>query len=75
LAVDRRLIVGAAFRGFAVPSNSVVSPALGYWHNEETLADMAAGIEVAQQMLAEAGYEVIDGRLHYPEGVSETLGE
>lgn len=74
-AVDRRLIVGAAFRGFAVPSNSVVSPALGFWHNEETVTDMEAGIELAQQMLAEAGYEVIDGRLNYPEGVSETLGE
>jgi peptide/nickel transport system substrate-binding protein len=74
-AVDRRLIVGAAFRGFAVPSNSVVSPALEFWHNEETLADIEAGIEVAQQMLADAGYTVVDGRLHYPEGVSETLGE
>ncbi|MEM6609301.1 MAG: ABC transporter substrate-binding protein [Pseudomonadota bacterium] len=74
-AVDRRLIVGAAFRGFAVPSNSVVSPALGYWHNEETLTTLPQGIEVAQDILAEAGYEVIDGRLHYPEGVTETLGE
>jgi hypothetical protein len=26
-------------------------------------------------MLADAGYEVVDGRLNYPEGVSETLGE
>ncbi len=74
-SVDRRLIVGAAFRGFAVPSNSVVSPALGFWHNEATVEGMEAGIELAQQMLADAGYEVVDGRLHYPEGVSETLGE
>ncbi|MEM7723264.1 MAG: ABC transporter substrate-binding protein [Pseudomonadota bacterium] len=74
-AVDRRLIVGAAFRGFAVPSNSVVSPALDYWHNEATVEGMEAGIELAQEMLAEAGYEVIDGRLHYPEGVTETLGQ
>ncbi|MEM8825296.1 MAG: ABC transporter substrate-binding protein, partial [Pseudomonadota bacterium] len=74
-AVDRRLIVGAAFRGFAVPSNSVVSPALGYWHNEETTGAMATGIEAAQAMLEEAGYRLVDGRLHYPEGVSETLGE
>lgn len=74
-SVDRRLIVGAAFRGFAVPSNSVVSPALGFWFNEETLDGAEAGIQVSQQMLAEAGYEVINGRLNYPEGVSETLGE
>jgi peptide/nickel transport system substrate-binding protein len=74
-SVDRRLIVGAAFRGFAVPSNSVVSPALGFWHNEETVEGMEAGVELAQQMLADAGYEVVAGRLNYPEGVSETLGE
>lgn len=74
-AVDRRLIVGAAFRGFAVPSNSVVSPALGFWHNEETVAGMTAGVELAQSILEEAGYRVVDGALHYPEGVSETLGE
>ncbi|WP_227287430.1 ABC transporter substrate-binding protein [Boseongicola sp. H5] len=74
-SVDRRLIVGAAFRGFAVPSNSVVSPALGFWHNEATVEGMEAGIELAQQMLEDAGYTVVDGRLHYPEGVSETLGE
>lgn len=72
-AVDRRLIVGAAFRGFAVPSNSVVSPALDYWHNETTVQDMEAGIDVAQSILEQAGYRIIDGSLHYPEGVSETL--
>lgn len=71
-AVDRRLIVGAAFKGFAVPSNSVVSPALAYWHNEETTA-METGIEQAQAILEEAGYRVVDGQLHYPEGVSETV--
>lgn len=74
-SVDRRLIVGAAFRGFAVPSNSVVSPALGFWHNESTVEGMTAGVDLAKKMLAEAGYEVVDGQLNYPEGVSETLGE
>ncbi len=71
-AVDRRLVVGAAFRGFAVPSSSVVSPALEFWHNEET-AMTEAGIDHAMSLLEAAGYRVIDGRLHYPEGVSETL--
>ena len=74
-SVDRRLIVGAAFRGFAVPSNSVVSPALGYWHNEETVDGMSAGIDLAKSILDEAGYEVVGGQLNYPDGVSETLGE
>jgi peptide/nickel transport system substrate-binding protein len=71
-AVDRRLIVGAAFRGFAVPSNSVVSPALAFWHNEAT-DGMPTGIDVAKGILEQAGYRLIDGKLHYPEGVSETL--
>ena len=74
-SVDRRLIVGAAFRGFAVPSNSVVSPALGFWHNEQTTTSLETGLEAARALLDEAGYRLIDGRLHYPEGVSETLGE
>ena len=33
-AVDRRLIVKAAFKNFAVASNSVVSPALEFWHDK-----------------------------------------
>ena len=74
-SVDRRLIVGAAFRGFAVPSNSVVSPALGFWHNEQTVNDMTSGIDVSKGILMDAGYEVIDGELNYPDGVTETLGE
>lgn len=71
-AVDRRLVVGAAFRGFAVPSSSVVSPALEFWHNEET-AMTEAGIDHAMALLEAAGYRLVDGRLHYPEGLSETL--
>ena len=71
-AVDRRLIVGAAFRGFAVPSSSVVSPALEFWHNEDTVL-AETGLDAARAILEEAGYRLVDGRLHYPEGVSETL--
>lgn len=74
MAINRDLIVGAAFRGFAVPSNSVISPALAFWHNDD-VDEFETGVEVAQAILADAGYEVIDGRLHYPDGVSETLGE
>jgi peptide/nickel transport system substrate-binding protein len=71
-AVDRRLIVGAAFRGFAVPSSGVVSPALAFWHNDDA-DQMETGIAVAQKILEEAGYKVVNGRLHYPPGQTETL--
>lgn len=72
MAVDRNLIVGAAFRGFAVPSNSVVSPALEFWHNEAT-DEMTTGTDAAKAILDAAGYSLIDGKLHYPDGVSEQL--
>lgn len=72
MAVDRRLIVGAAFKGFAVPSNSVVSPALAFWHNEET-DKMEAGVDTAKKLLEAAGYKVEGGKLNYPAGVTETL--
>lgn len=71
-AVDRNLIVGAAFRGFAQPSYSVVSPALPFWHNS-SVDSMETGINRAQAILAEAGYTIVDGVLNYPDGVTETL--
>lgn len=70
--VDRRLIAGAAFRGFAVPSNSVVSPALAFWYNEET-DKLDTGIDKARAMLEAAGCKVVDGKLNDPAGVTETL--
>ncbi|SFE59474.1 peptide/nickel transport system substrate-binding protein [Sulfitobacter brevis] len=74
-AVDRRLIVKAAFKGFAVASNSVVSPALEFWHDKAVVENFKAGPDIAKSMLDEAGYTIVDGRLAYPEGVKETLGE
>ncbi len=74
-AINRDLIVGAAFKGNAVKSNSVVSPALGFWHNPAIVAEMATGTEAATAMLEEAGYVVEGAALHYPEGTSETLAE
>lgn len=73
-AINRDLIVGAAFKGFAVKSNSVISPALPFWHAAD-VTEFETGLERAQAILAEAGYEVVGGALHYPEGVAETLGE
>lgn len=71
-AVDRNLIVGAAFRGFAQPSYSVVSPALPFWHNS-SVDSMETGMNRAQAILEEAGYTIVDGVLNYPDGVTETL--
>ncbi len=74
LVIDRNLMVAAAWNGFAVPANSHVSPALSYWHNDAT-DEMQTGLEIAKALLAEGGYEVIDGKLHYPEGVTEQFAE
>ncbi|MET1412024.1 ABC transporter substrate-binding protein [Roseibium sp. HPY-6] len=74
-AVDRRLIVNAAFKKFAVPSNSVVSPALEYWHAADVVDGFKAGADVAKGILEEAGYGGVGDRLTYPEGVSETLAK
>ena len=74
-AVDRRLIVNAAFKGFAVPSNSVVSPALSFWHDTSVVDEFQAGRELAAKTLEDAGYTLQDKRLAYPDGVSETLDD
>lgn len=74
-AVDRRLIVNAAFKKFAVPSNSVVSPALEFWHANAVVEDFEAGSDVAKSILEEAGYGGVGDNLTYPDGVSETLAD
>lgn len=74
-AVDRRLIVNAAFKGFAVPSNSVVSPALGFWSDTSLVEGFEAGRDKAAAMLEEAGYTLEGGRLHYPGDQQETLSD
>ena len=74
-AVDRQLIVKAAFRGFAEPSNSVVSPSLGFWHNDAVVKEFKTGGKVAAKMLEDAGYTLKNGRLHYPGDQKETLSK
>lgn len=74
-AVDRRLIVNAAFKGFAVASNSVVSPALEFWHAKDVVDNFKAGSDVAKAMLEEAGYTIDGDSLAYPDGVKETLAD
>jgi peptide/nickel transport system substrate-binding protein len=73
-AVPRELMVAAAWNGFSVPSNSVVSPALPFWHNEAVLP-IPAGEEAAMAELEKGGYELVDGKLHYPDGGTEQYAE
>lgn len=74
-AVDRQLIVKAAFRGFAEPSNSVVSPALAFWHDSKVFDGFQTGVPVAAKMLEDAGYTLEGGKLHYPGDKKETLAQ
>jgi len=70
---DRDLIVAAIWKGFAVPGDSVVSPAMKFWKNKN-LNLPSGGVEEAKQILKEAGYEWDKkGRLMYPEGKKEEL--
>lgn len=71
-AVNRELIAAAAFEGFAVPANSMISPVFPFWHNP-SVDKIRQDVPLAKKILAGAGYRVVDGRLHYPPGVKETL--
>jgi peptide/nickel transport system substrate-binding protein len=71
-AIDRRLIVGAAYKGAAVPGVTMISPAVTAWYNPES-AKVEAGIDKAKAILKDAGYTVEGGKLHYPNGKTEKL--
>lgn len=70
-AINRELIRKAAYNGFAVNANSVVSPALSFWHKEGIADELETGIDQAKEILSDAGYVIEDGKLHYPAGVTE----
>ena len=72
LAIDRTLMVSAAWQDFAIPANSHVSPALSYWHDPK-VDQMKTGLAEAKQILQQAGYRVVGGKLYYPAGKTETL--
>jgi peptide/nickel transport system substrate-binding protein len=72
-AVDRQLIVKAAYRGFAVASNSIVSPALEFWHDKSVVDGFKAGADRAKKILQDAGYTLQGGKLHYPGDTKETV--
>jgi peptide/nickel transport system substrate-binding protein len=71
--IDRPLLADDAWGGEAVPANSWISPALGVWH-DKGIEDRVPGgnLAAAQAILAQAGYVVVGGALHYPKGVTET---
>ena len=71
LAIDRDLIVSAAYKDAAVKVNSPISGVLKYWHNPET-DKFKPNIQEAKNILKDAGYVLVGGRLHYPDGVKET---
>ncbi|SFK23996.1 ABC transporter substrate-binding protein [Falsiroseomonas stagni] len=72
-AVNREMMAGAAWNGQAVPSNSMVSPALAAWHDQGIAGRVPGGnLDGARRLLQEAGYRMVGNRLHYPSGVRET---
>ena len=72
LATNRQLMAAAAWNGFAVPANSIISPALKFW-SKPGIDDVKVDMEKAKATLKEAGYVLVDGKLHYPAGVKEQL--
>ncbi len=70
VAINRNLMAQAAWNGFAVPASSMISPALPFWHQGQP---PKASIDEAKAILKKAGYEVVGNKLHYPNGVKETL--
>lgn len=73
--INRELIRKAAYNGFAINANSVVSPALSFWHKAGIDGELPTGMDLAKSILAEAGYVIEDGKLHYPAGKTEQFSK
>ena len=71
-ATNRQLLAAAAWNGFAIPANSIVAPSLEFWA-KPGINDLKADMGEAKKLLAEAGYTVVGGHLHYPSGIKETM--
>jgi peptide/nickel transport system substrate-binding protein len=74
-AIDREAIAADAWGGAALPANSMISPALKFWHAPDIEKQVPGGngnIEAAKKILKDAGFVLVDGKLHYPAGVKET---
>ena len=70
MTINRNLMAQAAWNGYAVPANSHVSAALPFWHKGE---QHRANLEEAKKLLDKAGYRLVGGKLHYPDGKKEEL--
>jgi peptide/nickel transport system substrate-binding protein len=70
LAINRNLMAEAAWNGYAVPANSHISSALPFWHKG---GQFTPSVAAARKMLEEAGYKLVGGKLHYPDGKREAL--
>jgi peptide/nickel transport system substrate-binding protein len=71
-AISRKVMAAAAWNGFAEPAGSCVSTALPFWHADDSLLE-GGDLPKAKQMLAEAGYTLSGGDLHYPAGKREEI--
>ena len=71
-ATNRQMLAAAAWNGFAIPANSMVAPSLTFWA-KPGINDLKVDMGEAKKLLTDAGYTVVDGHLHYPPGVKETL--
>src|SRR4029079_15225379 len=72
LAIDRRLMVSAAWEDYAIPANSHVSPVLSFWH-DPGVDNLKTGVADARKILQDAGYRLVGGKLYYPTGKQEKL--
>ena len=73
LAIDRRLMVSAAWQDRAIPANSHVSPVLAYWHDPKVDTSLKTGLAEAKKLLQDGGYRLVGGKLYYPAGKQEKL--
>jgi peptide/nickel transport system substrate-binding protein len=71
-AISRKLMVAAAWNGFAEAAGSCISTALPFWHANDSLLE-GGDLAKSKQMLADAGYTVSGGELHYPAGKREEI--
>ena len=72
--IDRQLLADDAWGGAAEPANSWVSPALEAWAAKGIVNRVPANgdLAAAQKLLKDAGFVLVNGKLHYPAGVKET---
>jgi peptide/nickel transport system substrate-binding protein len=69
-AISRRVMAGAAWNGYGEPAGSCVSSALPFWNAPDSLLT-GGDLAKAKQLLAQAGYTLSGGELHYPSGRRE----